>query len=135
MTEDLEGILTLLSPAATKEDRALIALAYECARVAHEGHTRYSGEPYLTHLVAVARSLAEMGMGAQTIAAGLLHDVIEDTKVTAEQLRETFGEEILFLVEGVTKLGSVRYRGTDRHNESLRKLFVATSQEIRVLIV
>lgn len=116
-------------------DRELVARAYEYAKQAHTGHTRYSGEPHLVHLVSVARMLAEMGMGPKTIAAGLLHDIIEDTEVTADDVRETFGEEILFLVEGVTKLGSVRYHGTDRHNESLRKLFVATSQDIRVLMV
>jgi GTP pyrophosphokinase len=132
---DLESIFTNLSTAATKEDRDLIARAYECAKEAHKGHKRYSGDPYLTHLVAVAGSLAEIGMGPKTIAAGLLHDVIEDTEVTAEEIKEQFGDEVLFLVEGVTKLGSVRYHGVDRHNESLRKLFVATSQEIRVLMV
>jgi GTP pyrophosphokinase len=79
--------------------------------------------------------LAEIGMGARTVAAGLLHDTIEDTGVTLEALRAEFGDEIAFLVEGVTKLGSVRYYGSDRHNESLRKLFVATSQDIRVLII
>lgn len=120
---------------ATAEDRDLITRAYECAKAAHEGQKRYSGEPYLSHLVAVAQSLAEMGMGAKTVAAGLLHDTIEDTSVTAADIKEQFGDEILFLVEGITKLGSVRYRGTDRHNESLRKLFVATSQDIRVLMV
>lgn len=132
---DLESILTNVSGAVTKEDRELITRAYEYAKAAHEGHIRYSGEPYLTHLVAVTQLLAEIGMGPKTIIAGLLHDIIEDTETTSEQIKETFGEEILFLVEGVTKLGSVRYHGTDRHNESLRKLFVATSQEIRVLIV
>ena len=132
---DLESILSSISLAATKEDRALVALAYECAKVAHKDHKRYSGEPYLTHLVAVAKTLAEIGMGPKTIAAGLLHDAIEDTKITPEEIRKTFGDEVLFLVEGVTKLGSVRYHGVDRHNESLRKLFVATSQEIRVLMV
>jgi GTP pyrophosphokinase len=76
-----------------------------------------------------------MGMGPKTVAAGLLHDTIEDTSVTAQDIAKEFGDEILFLVEGVTKLSSVRYRGTDRHNESLRKLFVATSQDIRVLII
>jgi GTP pyrophosphokinase len=79
--------------------------------------------------------LAEIGMGARTVAAGLLHDSIEDTRVTLEELQKQFGDEIAFLVEGVTKLGSVRYYGSDRHNESLRKLFVATSQDIRVLII
>lgn len=117
------------------EDKELIKRAYEFARIAHEGHKRYSGEPYLNHLANVARMLAEIGMGAHTVAAGLLHDCIEDTKVTPEELQKAFGDEIFFLVEGVTKLGSVRYYGSDRHNESLRKLFVATSQDIRVLII
>jgi GTP diphosphokinase / guanosine-3',5'-bis(diphosphate) 3'-diphosphatase len=119
----------------TEADIALITEAYEYAKHVHTGHTRYSGEPYLVHLTEVGRKLAEMGMGARTIAAGLLHDSIEDTEATSEEIREKFGDEILFLIEGVTKLSSVRYYGTDRHNESLRKLFVATSQDIRVLII
>jgi len=117
------------------DDKKLVTEAYELAAKAHEGSSRYSGEPYMTHVAEVALLLGEMGMGPRTITAGLLHDVIEDTTVTREQLREQFGDEILFLVEGVTKLSAVRYYGTDRHNESLRKLFVATSQDIRVLII
>lgn len=116
-------------------DRDLITRAYEFARSAHEGTTRYSGEPYMSHVADVAFKLAEMGMGPRTIAAALLHDVIEDTVHTPAEIREKFGDEILFLVDGVTKLSSVRYYGSDRHNESLRKLFVATSQDIRVLII
>ncbi len=116
-------------------DRSLVTRAYDFAKQAHAPQKRYSGEPYLNHLVEVARMLAEIGMGAPTVAAGLLHDTIEDTEVTDAEIREQFGEEILFLVQGVTKLGSVRYYGSDRHNESLRKLFVATSQDIRVLII
>lgn len=119
----------------SETDRELVRQAYAYATEAHADHTRYSGEPYMLHLAEVAYKLAEMGMGPRTIAAGLLHDTVEDTDVTAEQLAEAFSDEILFLVEGVTKLSSVRYRGTDRHNESLRKLFVATSQDIRVLII
>lgn len=119
----------------TEADRQLIEKAYDLATKAHEGHKRYSGEPYMTHVADVAFRLAEMGMGPRTITAGLLHDTIEDTAVTAEDIQTQFGDEILFLVEGVTKLSSVRYYGTDRHNESLRKLFVATSQDIRVLII
>lgn len=119
----------------TEADKALIEKAYSFAAEAHAGHTRYSGEPYMVHLSSVALDLAKMGMGPRTISAGLLHDTIEDTDVTEEQIRKEFGDEILFLVEGVTKLSSVRYYGADRHNESLRKLFVATSQDIRVLIV
>ncbi len=117
------------------EDKALIEKAFNFVDNAHRGHVRYSGEPYINHLSAVGAKLAEMGMGARTVAAGLLHDVIEDTEVTADNVLAEFGEEILFLVEGVTKLSSVRYYGTDRHNESLRKLLVATSQDIRVLII
>lgn len=117
------------------EDTALIEKAFSFVEKAHAGHVRYSGEPYLIHLAIVGAKLAEMGMGAKTVAAGLLHDVIEDTEVTSETILKEFGEEILFLVEGVTKLSSVRYYGTDRHNESLRKLLVATSQDIRVLII
>ena len=116
-------------------DKKLVEEAFEYAEKAHKGHTRYSGEPYMIHLSSVGKMLAEMGMGARTVAAGLLHDSIEDTPVTSADIKEKFGEEILFLVEGVTKLSSVRYYGSDRHNESLRKLFVATSQDIRVLIV
>lgn len=119
----------------TDTDIALIRKAYEFAATAHAGHTRYSGEPYLSHIAAAGYKLAAMGMGPRTISAGLLHDTIEDTEVTSEDIKREFGEEVLFLVEGVTKLSSVRYYGTDRHNESLRKLFVATSQDIRVLII
>jgi GTP pyrophosphokinase len=120
---------------STTDDVELINRAYTYADEAHKDHKRYSGEPYMTHTAAVGYKLAAMGMGPRTISAGLLHDTIEDTEVTSQDIKEKFGEEILFLVEGVTKLSSVRYYGTDRHNESLRKLFVATSQDIRVLII
>jgi len=131
---DIDEILSKLS-SSEEEDRVLVKKAYEYAYEAHKGHERYSGKPYITHLASVGKMLAEMGMGAKTVAAGLLHDTIEDTKVTPAEIRERFGDEVLFLVEGVTKLGSVRYHGADRHNESLRKLFVATSEDIRVLII
>ena len=120
---------------ASDEDKSLIEKSYEYAEKAHSGHKRYSGEPYMIHLASVGYKLASMGMAPQTISDGLLHDSIEDTPVTTQDIKSTFGEEILFLVDGVTKLSSVRYHGTDRHNESLRKLFVATSQDIRVLII
>lgn len=119
----------------TDADVLLVEKAYTVAEQAHASQTRYSGEPYVSHVAQVALQLAEMGMGPRTIAAGLLHDIIEDTDVGPDKIREEFGEEILFLIEGVTKLSSVRYYGRDRHNESLRKLFVAVSQDIRVLII
>lgn len=119
----------------SETDKQLIERAYTVAEKAHEPHKRYSGEPYMVHIAEVGFKLAAMGMQPQTVAAGLLHDIVEDTEMTTEDVRSAFGDEILFLVDGVTKLSSVRYHGTDRHNESLRKLFVATSQDIRVLII
>lgn len=127
--------ITAQMSSATTTDTELIERAYQFAAEAHAEHTRYSGEPYMSHVASVAHKLAEMGMGPRTIAAALLHDVIEDTPHSSTEIKDLFGEEILFLVEGVTKLSSVRYYGADRHNESLRKLFVATSQDIRVLII
>lgn len=119
----------------TNADKELIKRAYSRALDAHKDFKRLSGKPYMSHPAAVGYKLAVMGMEPRTICSGLLHDVIEDTPVKAEDVEKEFGEEILFLVEGVTKLSSVRYYGTDRHNESLRKLFIATSQDIRVLII
>lgn len=128
-----EIIAQLNHPSDT--DRELVRRAYDFTAEAHKDHKRYSGDPYMIHTAAVGYKLAAMGMGPRTICAGLLHDTIEDTAVTEDDIKREFGEEVLFLVEGVTKLSSVRYYGTDRHNESLRKLFVATSQDIRVLII
>ncbi len=117
------------------EDTALVEKAYAFAAEAHKDHKRMSGEPYLIHLVETAKSLAELGMGAKTIAAGLLHDSIEDVGVKAEDIEKEFGKEVLFLIDGVTKLGHLKYHGTERHRESLRKLLVATGKDVRVLII
>ncbi len=131
---DVKEIFTVtgsLSPG----DEALIRKAYDFAKEAHKDHTRLSGEPYFLHLFETAKSLAELGMGAQTIAAGFLHDSIEDVNITQDTIEKEFGKDVLFLVEGVTKLGALKYRGATRHVESLRKLFVATSQDVRVIII
>jgi len=114
---------------------ALIEKAYAFAQKAHEGHTRFSGEPYFNHLSATALTLAGLGMGPRTVAAGLLHDTIEDVGVSPQTIEKEFGKEILFLIDGVTKLGKLKYRGAERHRESLRKLLVATSKDVRVLII
>ncbi|MFZ2621313.1 MAG: HD domain-containing protein [Minisyncoccia bacterium] len=131
---DIKEIISLMQN-PTKEDIALVQKAYDFAKKAHEGYLRKSGEPYFNHLFATARNIAELGMGAITISTGFLHDTIEDTKVTQEEIRKEFGDEVLFLIEGVTKLGKIQYHGVTRYNESLRKLFVAMSQDIRVLII
>jgi GTP pyrophosphokinase len=119
----------------SKDDVALVKKACEFAQKAHEGVKRNSGEPYFNHVFETAKTLAELKMGAVTISAGLLHDSIEDGVATEECIKKEFGDEILFLVNGVTKLGKVKYRGAERHIESLRKFMVAMSQDIRVLII
>lgn len=133
MIQVKEIIAQMANP--TPEDTALVEKAYAFAKKAHEGHTRYSGEPYFIHPAAVAKHLAELGMDAQTIAAALMHDAIEDGMATPEVVETEFGGEVLFLVEGVTKLGKHKYRGGERHAESLRRLLVATSADVRVLII
>jgi GTP diphosphokinase / guanosine-3',5'-bis(diphosphate) 3'-diphosphatase len=119
----------------TAEDRAFVERAYNFAAEAHKDHKRFSGEPYLIHLAETAKELAKLGMSAKTVAAGLLHDSIEDVGVQPETIEREFGKEVRFLVEGVTKLGRFKYRGAERHRESLRKLLIATGQDARVLII
>lgn len=133
MTTVKEIIAQMHAP--TPEDIAFITKAYALGEKAHAGHLRNSGEPYYIHPTAVAKFLAEFGMDTPTIAAALLHDSIEDGKITSDELKNELGEEVLFLVEGVTKLGHHKYRGKERHAESLRRLLVATSEDIRVLII
>ncbi len=120
---------------ASPEDIAFVTKAYDYSQKAHEGQTRYSGEPYFIHAAATAKILAEYGMDAVTIAAGLLHDAVEDKRVPRTEIEKEFGKELLFIVDGVTKLGTHKYRGAERHAESLRRLLVATASDIRVLIV
>jgi guanosine-3',5'-bis(diphosphate) 3'-pyrophosphohydrolase len=117
------------------EGEALIRKAYEFSEKIHSADKRYSGEPYIIHPVAVAKHLAQLGMDAATVAAGLLHDSVEDAHITEEEIEKEFGPEVRFLVEGVTKLGKHKYRGAERHAESLRRLLVATSADVRVLII
>jgi GTP pyrophosphokinase len=119
----------------SEEDKKLIKKAYDFAEEAHKNQKRFSGDPYFLHLTETAKILAETNMGALTISAGLLHDSIEDANITPETIEKEFGKEIMFMVEGVTKLGKLRYRGVQRYVESLRKLFVAMSQDLRVLII
>ena len=131
---DIKEITSLLHD-PTDKYLALVQKAYNFAEKAHEKHKRNSGEPYFNHLFATAKNIAELGMGAETVAAGFLHDSVEDVGVRPEEIEKEFGKEILFLVEGVTKLGAIRYHGSSQYNESLRKLFMAMSQDIRVLII
>ncbi|ASD22253.1 MULTISPECIES: RelA/SpoT family protein [Cryobacterium] len=128
---------TLLKTVRThhpKVDLSIIERAYAAAERAHEGQKRRSGEPYITHPVAVAQILADLGIGPKTVAAALLHDTVEDTDYTLDQLRADFGDEITMLVDGVTKLDKVKY-GDSTQAETVRKMIVAMSKDIRVLII
>lgn len=121
---------------SSKKDEELVEKAYAFSERAHQGQKRYSGEPYFNHVVEVAKTLAQMGLPAETVAAGLLHDVLEDNlKLTEEEIRKEFGKEILFTIEGVTKLHKLKYRGVERHVESLRKFFVAVAENVNVVII
>ncbi len=133
MTTVKEILAEMKSPSPA--DAALVQKAYEFGLNAHKDDKRYSGEPYFVHPAAAAKILAALGMDASTIVAGLLHDAIEDGKVTDEEVTKEFGPEVLFLIQGVTKLGKHKYRGAERHAESLRRLLVATSADVRVLII
>ncbi|MBV9159186.1 MAG: bifunctional (p)ppGpp synthetase/guanosine-3',5'-bis(diphosphate) 3'-pyrophosphohydrolase, partial [Candidatus Kaiserbacteria bacterium] len=133
-TRPLDDILTELA-SKNAEDVALVSKAYEFSKEAHKDQKRYSGDNYFVHPAEVGYLLAQVGMDAQTVAAGLLHDTIEDAGVKPSTIEEQFGAEVLQLVQGVTKLGTLRYRGLERHTESLRKLFAATAKDIRVLII
>jgi guanosine-3',5'-bis(diphosphate) 3'-pyrophosphohydrolase len=117
-----------------KGDIALIERAYAAAELAHRGQKRRSGEPYITHPVAVALILADLGIGSKTVAAALLHDTVEDTDYALETLRHDFGEEIAMLVDGVTKLDKLKY-GDSAQAETVRKMVVAMSKDIRVLVI
>lgn len=134
MDTNPERIFELL-PSLSKKDKDLIAHACEFAQKAHEGQLRKSGEPYYNHVFATGVNLATLKMDADTIAAGVMHDVLEDTSVTEEEMTKEFGEHITKLVNGVTKLGKLRYSGVERHVESLRKFFVAMADDIRVVVI
>ena len=129
-----EEIISLLD-SPTQKDKEFIQKAYDFAIKAHEGQLRKSGEPYFNHVFETAKILASLQMGPTTIVAGLLHDSIEDGVATEDYIKKEFGDEVYFLVNGVTKLGKVKYRGAERHIESLRKFLVAVAQDIRVLII
>ncbi len=130
----LEPLLRTVRSAHPKADLSVIERAFEVAAKAHAGQKRKSGDPYITHPVAVASILAELGMTPPTLAAALLHDTVEDTSYALETLRQEFGEEVAMLVDGVTKLDKVKY-GDAAQAETVRKMVVAMSKDIRVLVI
>ncbi|KKR06501.1 MAG: (P)ppGpp synthetase I, SpoT/RelA [Parcubacteria group bacterium GW2011_GWC2_39_14] len=116
-------------------DTTLVETAYNFANEAHAGQKRASGEDYIQHCLLTAKTLAELRLPIPIIIAGLLHDVPEDTTKTLDEIRKIFGTDIAKMVEGITKLGKIKYRGMDRYIENLRKMFVAMAQDIRVILI
>ncbi len=130
----LEPLLAIVRSNDPRADLALLERAYTTAERCHQGQWRKSGDPYITHPLAVTTILAELGMTVPTLCAALLHDTIEDTSYTLAQLRDDFGGEVAALVDGVTKLDKVKY-GDSAQAETIRKMVVAMSKDIRVLVI
>jgi RelA/SpoT family (p)ppGpp synthetase len=139
---DLQSLQASL-PGPSPKDRNLIERAFYKAREAHDGQFRKSGEPFFTHCVAVARILAGMKLDAETIAAALLHDIVEDSPVTLDELRQEFGATVAMLVEGVTKLktlsievnGKARTRKVDYEKEYIRRMLLTMGDDVRVVLI
>ncbi|HEY9494338.1 MAG TPA: bifunctional (p)ppGpp synthetase/guanosine-3',5'-bis(diphosphate) 3'-pyrophosphohydrolase [Intrasporangium sp.] len=130
----LEPLLTAVRQNHPKADLSIIERSYAVAERAHEGQMRKSGDAYITHPLAVTQILAELGMTPPTLAAALLHDTVEDTSYSLEELRRDFGDEIAMLVDGVTKLDKVTY-GEAAQAETVRKMVIAMARDIRVLVI
>ena len=131
-----DDILDKVSPKFGEKDVAFLRKAYIFAARAHKGQVRRSGEPYLSHPLEVANLLADMGLDRTALAAGLLHDVLEDTEVTAAELKEAFGKDVAALVEGVTKIGRVQGAPPEASQaETLRKIILAMTDDLRVIFI
>lgn len=130
--QNLANTITEYQPGA---DLDMLKLAFEFAQEAHQDQNRASGEAYIFHPLAVAQKLAEMKLDAPTIIAGLLHDIPEDTEYSISDIEKQFGKEVATLVSSVTKLGKLKYRGIERYAENLRKMFIAMSNDIRVILI
>lgn len=134
--KELQEILDKIKEYAPNTDTTLIEKAYYLAKSAHEGILRKSGEPYIIHPIAVANILVDMQLDIETISAGLLHDVIEDTDYTYDDIKEMFSKEVADLVDGVTKLGQIKYQSKEETQaENLRKMFLAMAKDIRVILI
>jgi GTP diphosphokinase / guanosine-3',5'-bis(diphosphate) 3'-diphosphatase len=131
---DLAELIKIVRANHPKADYQVIDRAYKVAEKYHEGQKRKSGEEYITHPLAVARILADLGSGPATIAAALLHDTVEDTAYSLEMLKADFGDEVALLVDGVTKLDKVKLGGSAQA-ETMRKMVVAMSKDVRVLVI
>lgn len=132
----IEQVLDLLRRYLPEEDVEFAASAYKYAEAAHQDQYRKSGEPYIIHPIQVAGILAELEMDPVTVSAGFLHDVVEDTEITLEDIEHEFNKEVAMLVDGVTKLGKIKYKSKEAQQaENHRKMFIAMAQDIRVILI
>src|SRR3989344_2358280 len=131
MPEILDNILKKYSPAETE----IITRAFELAENAHQGQARHSGEDYIIHPLKVAQILADLNLDHETIAAALLHDVLEETLIKFEELEKSFGPTVAFLVQAATKLHRVSYSGEKQYVENFSKMILGTAKDIRVVLI
>ncbi len=133
---DLNELLALIEKQGASYDTALIRRAFELCVECHEGQKRYTKEPYYIHPFHVAKIIVSLGMDSQSVAAALLHDVVEDTDISLEQIKKMFGDDVALIVDGVTKIGRLSFTSKEQQQaESLRKMLIAMGQDIRVIII
>jgi GTP pyrophosphokinase len=128
-------LLKTIKEYTPKADLELVELAFDFAKNAHQDQKRMTGEDYIYHPLATAQILAEMKLGTPIIIASLLHDIPEDTKISLVEIEKNFGEDVANMVDGITKLGSIKYRGIERYIENLRKMFLAMAKDLRVILI
>ncbi len=132
----IDELLNVVSTYMSPDEVTLISEAYSFSKAAHEGQTRKSGEPYITHPLAVSGILASLRLDFSSVATGLLHDTVEDTDVTLVDVSEKFGEDVSFLVDGVTKISQMSFRNTqEKQGENIRKMIVSMGRDVRVILV
>lgn len=136
LDDSLEELFQIIKGSNPKADLTAIKEAYDFAEIAHRGQKRFSGEPYIVHPLEVAKILASLELDQETMIAGLLHDLVEDTVISLEDITERFGGEVALLVDGVTKLSKIAYKSKEeRQVENLRKMFLAMAKDIRVIMI
>lgn len=134
--DSIEEFLKKYKTQYSQNDLDLIARAYEFSDKAHEGQVRRSGEPYIHHPLSVAGILSDLDLDVTTVITGLLHDTVEDTEVTIEDIQKNFGKEVAYLVDGVTKISQMKFRNThEKQGENIRKMIVAMGKDVRVVLV
>ena len=135
-TRELEQLCEKVQGYMPGFDKEKLKKAFDLAVNAHEGQKRKTGEPYIIHPIAVANIIAENGLDLESVMAGLLHDVVEDTYITYDQLVSGFGQDVADLVDGVTKLGQIPYSSREEQQvENLRKMILAMAKDVRVILI